>query len=65
MVTGRAGTAERRGAGGAGQRFVPVDDPGPRLQQQLVEFVAFGGDQPAGKPETGRVREAIASSKWS
>ena len=57
MVAGSAGTAERRGAGGAGQRFIPVNDTGPRLQQQLVEFVAFGGDQPAGKPETGRISE--------
>lgn len=55
MVTGSAGPAKRRGAGGAGERFIPVHDTGARLQQQLVELLAFSGDQPAGKPEAGRV----------
>jgi hypothetical protein len=63
MVTGRAGAAERRGTRRPGQRFVPVDYPGPRLQQQSIELLAFREINPQERPKRVALARAIASSK--
>jgi hypothetical protein len=63
MVTGRAGAAERRGTRRPGQRFVPVDYPGPRLEQQSIKLLAFRKISPQERPKRVAFARAIASSK--
>ena len=55
MISRGAGSAKRRGTGGAGQRLVPVDYPGAGFQQQALELIALGGNQSAGETKTGGV----------
>lgn len=50
MVAGSADTAEGCGAGGAGQRFIPVDDPGAGLDQQPFEFLTLREIRPHASP---------------
>ena len=58
MVAGSAYAAEWRGTGSAGKRFVPVNNPRPRLQQQLIEFFPRGGNQSARESEASVIRHS-------
>ena len=58
MVTGSANAAEWRGTGSAGKRFVPVNNPRPRLQQQLIEFFPLGGNQTAREAKASVIRHS-------
>ncbi len=67
MVTGGAHPAKRRFTRCAGQRLVPVDDPGSRLVRQLIKLRRIAGDQPDGQAiagligEANRLREAVVT----
>ncbi|CSF10613.1 Uncharacterised protein [Shigella sonnei] len=56
MVTGCTNAAEWRGTGSTSKRFVPVNNPHPRLQQQLIEFFPLGGNQTARESEASVIR---------
>ena len=59
--------AKRRFTRCAGQRLVPVDDPGSRLVRQLIKLRRIAGDQPDGRAiagligEANRLREAVVT----
>ncbi|CRP91867.1 hypothetical protein PAERUG_P18_London_17_VIM_2_04_10_04627 [Pseudomonas aeruginosa] len=55
MVAGRADTAERRAAGGAGELLVPVDDAGAAFHEELLETLAGIRQQPGGQAVLGGV----------
>ena len=67
MVAGGAHPAKRRFTRCAGQRLVPVDDPGSRLVRQLIKLRRITGDQPDGQAiagligEANRLREAVVT----
>ncbi len=58
MVTGSTNAAEWRGTGSTGKRFVPVNNPRPRLQQQLIELFPLGGNQTARESEASVIRHS-------
>nr|VUD29668.1 Uncharacterised protein [Raoultella sp. NCTC 9187] len=58
MVAGGAHAAKRRFAGGAGQRLVPVDDPGARFVAEPGEQRRVGRNQPRRQPVAGVIRHA-------
>ncbi len=55
VVAGRADTAERRAAGGAGELLVPVDDAGAAFHEELLETLAGIRQQPGGQAVLGGV----------
>lgn len=57
MVARRADTAKRRSTRCPGERFIPVNDPCPRLQQELFELRAIRRHQPTRQAKTGIIRQ--------
>lgn len=58
MIAGSANAAEWRGTGSTGKRFVPVNNPRPCPQQQLIEFFPLGGNQTAREAEASVIRHS-------
>ncbi len=65
MIAGSANTAEWRGTALSGKRFVPVNNPRPCLQQQLIEFFPLGETRPQRGRSEVLFAIRIASSKLS
>ncbi len=57
MVARRADTTKRRSTRCPGERFIPVNDPCPRLQQELFELRAIRRHQPTRQTKTGIIRQ--------